>query len=62
MVTLENLVATGFFSALLYGVGRAAIAATRRKQGDRGGAPVKQFTAPRARAWEDASRKRETSW
>jgi hypothetical protein len=61
MVTLENLVATGFFTALLFGVGRAALAATRRK-GDRGGPPVKQFTAPRARAWEDASRKRETSW
>jgi|GEM_PF-5585678 len=32
MVTFENLVTTGFLTALLFGVGRAALAAVRRKR------------------------------
>ena len=32
MVTFENLVTTGFLTALLFGVGRAALAVVRRKR------------------------------
>jgi len=35
MVTFENLVTTGFFTALLFGVGRAVLAAASRKRAGR---------------------------
>jgi hypothetical protein len=41
MVTFENLVTTGFFTALLLGVGRAAPAAGGRKRAGHGREPLK---------------------
>ncbi len=41
MVTFENLVTTGFFTALLFGVGRAALAVAGRKRAGHGREPVK---------------------
>jgi hypothetical protein len=41
MVTFENLVTTGFFTALLFGVVRTALAAAGRKRAGHGREPAK---------------------
>jgi hypothetical protein len=41
MVTCESLVTIGFYTALLYGVGRAALLAAGRKRAGHGKEPVK---------------------
>jgi hypothetical protein len=41
MVTFENLVVIGFYTALIYGVGRAALVAAGRKRAGHGRKPVK---------------------
>jgi len=41
MVTFENLVTIGFYTALLCGLGRAALVAARRKRAGHGREPVK---------------------
>jgi hypothetical protein len=41
VLTFENLVTNGFFTALLFGVGRAALAAAARKRAGHGREPVK---------------------
>jgi hypothetical protein len=39
MVTFENLVTIGFYTVLLYGVGRAALGAAGRKRAGHGREP-----------------------
>jgi len=41
MVTFENLVTIGFYTALLYGVGRAALFAAGRKRAGHRSEPVR---------------------
>jgi hypothetical protein len=41
MVTFENLVTIGFYTALLYGLGRAALVAAGRKRAGHKREPVK---------------------
>ena len=41
MVTFENLVWIGFYTALIYGVGRATLVAAGRKRAGHGREPLK---------------------